>query len=395
MNMKDAYIVSSVRTAVGKAPRGTLRNMRPDDMGAVAVKGAIEQVLGLEPAHIDDVIFGCAFPEAEQGFNLGRVIAQRTGLPDSVAGCTVNRFCASGLQTIAMANQTIMTGQAEVIVAGGAESMSLIPMGGHYLAPNPMMMGETPKAYCTMGITAENVVQEYQISREDQDAFALRSHQRALAAIQQGRFAEEIVPLPVQETLYIDGKPQLVEKVFQVDEGPRSDTSLEALARLQPVFRVDGTVTAGNSSQTSDGGAATVVMSQRMVNELGVQPLGRLLGFAVAGVPPEIMGIGPIAAVPKVLKQVKLNLEDIGLIELNEAFAAQTLVVIRKLSFNEDIVNVNGGAIALGHPLGCTGAKLTATLLHEMKRRGIRYGLVTACVGGGMGAAAVFENLMI
>lgn len=395
MNMKDAYIVSSVRTAVGKSPRGTLRNMRPDDMGAVAVKGAIEQVLGLEPAHIDDVIFGCAFPEAEQGFNLGRVIAQRTGLPDSVAGCTVNRFCASGLQTIAMANQTIMTGQAEVIVAGGAESMSLIPMGGNYLAPNPMMMGETPKAYCTMGITAENVVQEYQISREDQDAFALRSHQRALAAIQQGRFAEEIVPLPVQETLYIDGKPQLVEKVFQVDEGPRSDTSLEALARLQPVFRVDGTVTAGNSSQTSDGGAATVVMSQRMVNELDVQPLGRLLGFAVAGVPPEIMGIGPIAAVPKVLKQVGLNLDDIGLIELNEAFAAQTLVVIRQLSFNEDIVNVNGGAIALGHPLGCTGAKLTATLLHEMKRRGIRYGLVTACVGGGMGAAAVFENLMI
>lgn len=395
MNMKDAYIVSSVRTAVGKAPRGTLRNMRPDNMGAVAVKGSIEQVLGLEPAHIDDVIFGCAFPEAEQGFNLGRVIAQRTGLPDSVAGCTVNRFCASGLQTIAMANQAIMTGQAEVIVAGGAESMSLIPMGGHYLAPNPMMMGETPKAYCTMGITAENVVQEYQISREDQDAFALRSHKRALAAIQQGRFAEEIVPLPVQETLYIDGKPQLVEKVFQVDEGPRSDTSLEALARLQPVFRVDGTVTAGNSSQTSDGGAATVVMSQRMVNELGVQPLGRLLGFAVAGVPPEIMGIGPIAAVPKVLKQVGLNLDDIGLIELNEAFAAQALVVIRKLSFNEDIVNVNGGAIALGHPLGCTGAKLTATLLHEMKRRGIRYGLVTACVGGGMGAAAVFENLMI
>ncbi len=395
MNMKDAYIVSSVRTAVGKAPRGTLRNMRPDDMGAVAVKGAIEQVLGLEPAHIDDVIFGCAFPEAEQGFNLGRVIAQRTGLPDSVAGCTVNRFCASGLQTIAMANQAIMTGQAEVIVAGGAESMSLIPMGGHYLAPNPTMMGETPKAYCTMGITAENVVQEYQISREDQDAFALQSHQRALAAIEQGRFAEEIVPLLVQETLYIDGKPQLVEKVFQVDEGPRSDTSLEALAQLQPVFRVDGTVTAGNSSQTSDGGAATVVMSQRMVNELGVQPLGRLLGFAVAGVPPEIMGIGPIAAVPKVLKQVGLNLEDIGLIELNEAFAAQTLVVIRKLSFNEDIVNVNGGAIALGHPLGCTGAKLTATLLHEMKRRGIRYGLVTACVGGGMGAAAVFENSMI
>lgn len=393
--MKEAYIVSSVRTAVGKAPRGTLRNMRPDDMGAVAVKRAIEQVLGLEPAQIDDVIFGCAFPEAEQGFNLGRVIAQRAGLPDSVAGCTVNRFCASGLQTIAMANQAIMAGQAEVIVAGGAESMSLIPMGGHYLAPNPEVMAEAPKIYCTMGITAENVAEQYQISREDQDAFALRSHQRALAASGQGRFAKEIVPLLVRETLYIDGKPQLLEKCFQVDEGPRPDTSLKALAQLPPVFRVGGTVTAGNSSQTSDGAAATVVMSQRMVNELGVQPLGRLLGFAVAGVPPEIMGIGPVDAVPKLLKQVGLNLDDIGLIELNEAFAAQTLAVIRKLSLNEDIINVNGGAIALGHPLGCTGAKLTATLLHEMKRRGIRYGLVTMCVGGGMGAAGVFENLMI
>jgi len=393
MEMKEAYIVSSVRTAVGKAPRGTLRNVRPDDMGAVAVKGAIERIKDLAPECIDDIIFGCAFPEAEQGFNLGRVIAQRAGLPDSVAGSTVNRFCASGLQTIAMATQAIITGQAEAIVAGGAESMSLIPMGGHYLAPNPEMMTDAPQAYCTMGITGENVAQQYQISREEQDTFALRSHQRALAAIEQGRFAEEIVPLPVRETFYIDGKPQSVEKVFQVDEGPRPDTSLEALARLQPVFRLGGTITPGNSSQTSDGAAATVVMSQRLVNELGVQPLGRMLGFAVAGVPPEIMGIGPIAAVPKVLKQVELTLDDIGLIELNEAFAAQTLAVIDKLGLNEEIVNVNGGAIALGHPLGCTGAKLTATLLHEMKRRGIRYGLVTACVGGGMGAAAVYENL--
>jgi len=393
MEMKEAYIVSSVRTAVGKAPRGTLRNVRPDDMGAVAVKGAIERIKDLAPECIDDIIFGCAFPEAEQGFNLGRVIAQRAGLPDSVAGSTVNRFCASGLQTIAMATQAIITGQAEAIVAGGAESMSLIPMGGHYLAPNPEMMTDAPQAYCTMGITGENVAQQYQISREEQDSFALRSHQRALAAIEQGRFSEEIVPLPVRETFYIDGKPQLVEKVFQVDEGPRPDTSLEALARLHPVFRLGGTITPGNSSQTSDGAAATVVMSQRLVNELGVQPLGRMLGFAVAGVPPEIMGIGPIAAVPKVLKQVGLTLDDIGLIELNEAFAAQTLAVIDKLGLNEEIVNVNGGAIALGHPLGCTGAKLTATLLHEMKRRGIRYGLVTACVGGGMGAAAVYENL--
>ncbi|ARV63066.1 acetyl-CoA acetyltransferase [Nostocales cyanobacterium HT-58-2] len=393
--MKEAYIVSSVRTAVGKAPRGTLRNMRPDDMGAVVTKAAIARVNGLEPAQIDDVIFGCAFPEAEQGFNVGRAIAQRAGLPDSVAGMTVNRFCASGLQTIAMANQAIMVGQAEVMIAGGAESMSLIPMGGHYLAPNPEMMVETPNAYCTMGLTAENVMQSYQISREDQDAFALRSHQRALAAIGQGRFVEEIVPLTVRETLYIDGKPQLVEKVFQVDEGPRPDTSLKVLAKLQPVFRVGGTVTPGNSSQTSDGAAATVLMSDRMVKELGVQPLARMLGFAVAGVPPEVMGIGPVEAVPKVLKQVGLTLDDIGLIELNEAFAAQSLAVIHKLGLNEEILNVNGGAIALGHPLGCTGAKLTATLLHEMKRRGIRYGLVTMCVGGGMGAAAVFENLMI
>lgn len=393
--MKEAYIVSSVRTAVGKAPRGTLRNMRPDNMGAVVTKAAIARVKGLEPAQIDDVIFGCAFPEAEQGFNIGRAIAQRAGLPDSVAGCTVNRFCASGLQTIAMANQAILAGQADVIVAGGAESMSLIPMGGHYLAPNPEMMVETPNAYCTMGLTAENVMRSYQISREEQDAFALRSHQRALAAIEQGRFVEEIVPLTVKETSYIDGKPQPIEKVFQVDEGPRRDTSLQALAKLQPVFRMGGTVTPGNSSQTSDGAAATVVMSDRMVKELGMQPLGRMLGFAVAGVPPEIMGIGPVEAVPKVLKQVDLTLDDIGLIELNEAFAAQSLAVIHKLGLNEEILNVNGGAIALGHPLGCTGARLTATLFHEMKRRGIRYGLVTMCIGGGMGAAAVFENLMI
>lgn len=391
----NAYIVSSVRTAVGKAPRGTLRNVRPDDLGAAVVKGAIEHVPGLEPEHIDDVIMGCAFPEAEQGFNLGRVIAQRAGLPDSVPGCTVNRFCSSGLQTIAMATQAILAGQAEVIVAGGAESMSLIPMGGHYIAPNPQMVADNPDAYCTMGLTAENVAEQFQVSRQDQDAFALRSHQHALAALQAGRFAEEIIPIPVRETLYVGGKPQTIEKVFQIDEGPRPDTSLEALAQLRPVFRVKGTVTAGNASQRSDGAAATVVMSQRRVDELGVQPLARLLGFAVAGVPPALMGIGPIEAVPKVLKQVGLTLNEIGLIELNEAFAAQALPVIRKLELNEDSLNVNGGAIALGHPLGCTGAKLTATLLHEMKRRSIRYGLVTMCIGGGMGAAGVFENLML
>lgn len=392
--MKDAYIVSSVRTAVGKAPRGTLRTMRSDDMGAIAVKAAIDRVKGLEPEQVDDVILGCAFPEAEQGFNLGRIVAQRAGLPDSVAGCTVNRFCASGLQTIAMATQAIMAGQAEVMVAGGAESMSLIPMGGHALAPNPNLMSEMPQAYCTMGLTAENVAHQHGISREDQDAFALRSHQRALAAIQAGKFDEEIVPMQVRETLYQEDELQTKETLFQVDEGPRADTSLEALAKLPAVFHVKGSVTAGNTSQMSDGAAATVIMSEQMVNQLGIQPLGRLLGFATAGVPPEIMGIGPVAAIPKVLRQVGLTLDDIELIELNEAFAAQSLAVIRKLDLNEEILNVNGGAIALGHPLGMTGAKLTATILHEMKRRGVRYGLVTMCVGGGMGAAGVFENLM-
>lgn len=393
--MKDAYIVSTVRTAVGKAPHGTLHTMRPDDMGAIVVKAAIDRIPEFDPNQIDDLIIGCAFPEAEQGFNLGRIMAQRAGLPDAVAGCTVNRFCASGLQAIAMASEAIETGQAEVIIAGGAESMSLIPMGGHYMAPNPELMVATPKIYCTMGATAENVAQQFQISRQDQDQFALRSHQRALAAIRQGRFSDEIVPLPVQESVYVNGEIQVKQTVFQVDQGPRADTNLDALSRLQPVFRVGGTVTAGNSSQMSDGAAATVIMSNRKLNQLDLQPLGRLLGFAVAGVPPEIMGIGPVMAIPKVLKQVGLTLEDIGLIELNEAFAAQTLAVIRKLELNEEIVNVNGGAIALGHPLGCTGAKLTATLLHEMKRRGVRYGLCTMCVGGGMGAAAVFENLML
>ena len=395
MRSQDAYIVSSVRTAIGKAPRGTLHNLRPDDMGAEVVKGAIALVPGLDVNHIDDLIFGCSFPEAEQGFNLGRVIAQRAGLPDSVPGCTVNRFCSSGLQTIAMATQSILAGHADLIVAGGAESMSLIPMGGHVLLPNPDLLAESPQVYLSMGLTAENVAREYHISREDQDAFALQSHQRALAAIQSGRFEREIIPLTVRETLYVDGKTQLVETEFHIDEGPRADTSLEALAKLPAVFRLGGSVTAGNSSQMSDGAAATVVMSDRKVRELNLQPIGRLLGYTVTGVAPELMGIGPVTAIPKVLAQVGLTLNDIGLIELNEAFAAQSLAVIRKLGLNEDIVNVNGGAISLGHPLGCSGAKLTATLLHEMQRRGIRYGLVTMCVGGGMGAAGVFENLML
>ncbi len=395
MAMQTAYIVSAVRTAVGKAPRGAFHNMRPDDLGAIALKAALAKIPNLDPAIIDDVIIGCAMPEAEQGFNIGRIIGQRSGLPDSVPGVTVNRFCASGLQAIAMGTQAIATGQADVIVAGGAESMSLIPMGGHIIAPNPALVAEAPQAYCTMGLTAENVAQMYHISREDQDAFALRSHQRAIAAIQSGRFVDEIVPVTIQETSYVNGQLHKVETVFQTDEGPRSDTSLEALAKLPAVFRVGGSVTAGNASQMSDGAAMTVLMSERMVTELGVKPLGRLLGFAVAGVAPEIMGIGPVAAIPKVLKQVGLTLDDMGLIELNEAFAAQSLAVMRKLGLDEAIVNVNGGAIALGHPLGCTGARLTVTLLNELRRRGMRYGLVTMCVGGGMGAAAVVENLIM
>ena len=393
--MKEAYIVSSVRTAIGKAPRGTLHNVRPDDLGATAVKGAIAKIPNLDPELIEDVIMGCAFPEGEQGFNLGRIVARGAGLPDSVPGCTVNRFCASGLQTIAMASQAITTGQAEVIVAGGAESMSLMPMGGNYLSPNPGLIAESPDTYITMGITAENVAREYNISRHDQDQFALRSHKKALTAINRGYFKAEIVPVKFQETIYVDGKTQTIERVFEVDEGPRSNTSMEALAKLKPVFHVKGTVTAGNSSQMSDGAAATLIMSMKMLNELRIKPIAKLLGYAVAGVAPEIMGIGPVAAVPKVLKQVGLTLHDIGLIELNEAFAGQSLAVIRKLGLDEDIVNVNGGAIALGHPLGCTGAKLTATLLHEMQRRGIRYGMITMCVGGGMGAAGVFENLIL
>jgi acetyl-CoA acyltransferase len=395
MTMTTAYIVSTVRTAIGKAPRGTLRHIRPDDLGAIAVKAALDRVPDLDPMLIDDLIIGCAMPEAEQGFNMGRIISQRIGLPDSVAGVTVNRFCASGLQTIAMATQAIVTGQAEAIIAGGAESMSLIPMGGHIVAPNPQLLAEAPQAYCTMGITAENVAQQFQVSRADQDAFALRSHQRAIAAIQAGRFVDEIIPVPIRETTYVDGQVQTIEKTFQVDEGPRSDTSLAALAQLPAVFRIGGSVTAGNASQMSDGAAATIVMSERLVKSLNIHPLGRLIGFAVVGVPAEIMGIGPSAAVPKVLRQVGMTLDDIGLIESNEAFAAQSLAVIRKLGLDEDIVNVNGGAIALGHPLGCTGARMTATLLHEMIRRGVRYGLVTMCVGGGMGAAAVIENLLV
>ena len=393
--MQDTYIVASVRTAVGKAPRGTLCHMRSDDMGAAVVKGAIAKLPTLTPDHIEDVIMGCAMPEAEQGYNLGRVVAHRAGLSPSVPGMTVNRLCSSGLQTIVIAHQAISLGQADVMVAGGAESMSLIPMGGDRWSPNPAIMAEMPQVYMSMGLTAENVAQQFEVSRVDQDAFALRSHHNALNAINSGRFKEEIIPLTVTETVYKDGDVHPHTTQFAVDEGPRGDTGLTALAALPPVFRRGGSVTAGNSSQMSDGAAATILMSAAKVQELNLTPMARLLGFAVAGVPPQIMGIGPVEAIPKVLQQVGLKLDDIGLIELNEAFASQSLAVIRKLGLNQDIINVNGGAIALGHPLGCSGAKLTATLLHEMKRRQIRYGMVTMCVGGGMGAAGVFENLLL
>jgi acetyl-CoA acyltransferase len=391
----QAYIVSSVRTAIGKAPHGALHTMRPDDLGAIALQATLAQVPALSPDAIEDVVIGCAMPEAEQGYNLGRVIAQRAGLPDSVAGATINRLCSSGLQAIATAHQAITLGQSAVMIAGGAESMSLIPMGGHDLLPNPALLEKMPRVYCTMGLTAENVASQFHISRADQDAFALRSHQKALQAIAQGRFVDEIVPVPLRQTIYANHQLETLEKLFQVDEGPRRDTSLEALAALHPAFRLKGSVTAGNSSQMSDGAAATLLVNEETLRNLNLQPLAKMLGFAVAGVPSEIMGIGPVEAVPKVLKQVGLSLADIGLIELNEAFASQALAVIRKLGLDESIVNVNGGAIALGHPLGCTGARLTATLLHEMKRRGIRYGLITMCVGGGMGAAGVFENLQV
>ena len=395
-----AYIVSSVRTPVGKAGKGTLSNYRPEDLGAEALKGAMGRVDGLDPEMIDDVLMGCAFPEGPQGMNVGRLIAQKAGLPDHVPGATINRFCSSGLQTIAQASQRVVTGTADVIVAGGAESMSQVPMSGFFFQPDPEMTEDNIDTYVSMGITAENVAEEYGVEREDQDRFALRSHERAVDAIDSGRFDEEIVPLEIEETHYhtVNGQKggtSTMTTELTVDEGPRRDTNLEVLSKLPTAFKKGGTVTPGNSSQRSDGGAATVIMSEDRVHELGVDPLGRLIGFSVTGVAPEVMGIGPAEAIPKVLDQTGLDLDDIGLVELNEAFASQSLAVIRDVGLDEDIVNVNGGAIALGHPLGCTGAKLTATLLHEMVRREVRYGICTMCVGGGMGAAGVFENLRL
>jgi acetyl-CoA acyltransferase len=392
--MREALVVSAVRTAVGKAPRGTLRTTRPDDLGAVAVKAAVERVAGLDPKEIEDVIIGCAMPEGEQGMNVARLISLRAGLPIESAAMTVNRYCASGLQTIALAAERIRGGGAEVIVAGGAESMSYVPMGGNKIAVNPWLMENHPAAYMSMGLTAERVARHYGISREASDAFALASHQKALDAIASGKFVDEIVPVPVTNTeINGMGKPKTTETLFSVDEGPRADTSLEALAKLKPVFHAQGMVTAGNSSQTSDGAAAAVIMSGTRAKEIGATPLARFVAFAYAGCLPEEMGIGPVYAIPRALKLAGLALADIDVIELNEAFAAQALAVIQTLGIDPARVNVNGGAIALGHPLGCTGAKLTASLLPEMKRRGAKYGLVTMCVGGGQGAAGIFENL--
>jgi acetyl-CoA acyltransferase len=392
--MDEAVIVSAVRTPVGKAPRGSLRTTRPDEMAAVVIAEAVRRAEGIAPGEIDDVILGCAMPEAEQGLNVARIASLRAGLPTETSALTVNRFCASGLQAIAQGAERIMCGFATTVVAGGTESMSLVPMGGHRVAPNPTLVDTYPDVYLSTGLVAENHAREAAISREAQDAFALRSHEKAIAAIDAGRFAEETIPLPVRLAAANSGpQPVVRETSFEIDEGPRRETSLEALAALRPAFHADGTVTAGNSSQTSDGAAAVVVTSAARARDAGLQPLARFLAFATAGVEPERFGIGPVPAVRKVLRLTGLRLEQIDLVELNEAFAAQVLACLRELPLDPDRLNVNGGAIALGHPLGCTGAKLTTTLLYEMRRRHARYGLVTMCVGGGMGAAGMFERV--
>jgi acetyl-CoA acyltransferase len=392
--MKEAVIVSALRTAIGKAPRGSLKDTRPDDMAGAVIRAAIERVPGLEPDMVEDVILGCATPEAEQGMNVARQASWLAGVPKEASAVTINRFCSSGLQAIAFAAERIMCGWADCIVAGGTETMSLIPMGGNKISPNPTIVDTWPDYYLNMGLTAENLAQKYSITREEADEFSLRSHQKAADAIKAGRFKDEIVPLNVK-TVELDANGKRVTREFEFgqDEGPRADTSLEALGKLRPVFHARGTVTAGNSSQTSDGAAAAVVMSADRARELGVKPIARFVAYAAAGVSPDLMGIGPVAAVPKALKIAGLTLDQIEVIELNEAFAAQALSVIKELGLDQDKLNVNGGAIALGHPLGCTGAKLTATILSEMQRRGARYGMVTMCVGGGMGAAGIYELL--
>ncbi|HTS12308.1 MAG TPA: acetyl-CoA C-acyltransferase [Candidatus Limnocylindrales bacterium] len=401
--MREAVIVSSVRTAVGKAPKGALRTTRPDDLAAAVIKEAVARAKGLDPKEIEDVILGCAMPEAEQGMNVARIAALRAGLPVESSAMTINRFCSSGLQAIALAAERIMAGQGDVAVAGGTESMSMVPMGGNKIAPNPWLMDHYPDAYLGMGLTAENLAVKYGITREQADEFSLASHKKALAAISAGKFKDEIVPLEVNYTVLEaaasangssnGARPKSVKLSFDTDEGPRADTSLEALAKLKPAFHARGTVTAGNSSQTSDGAAASIVMSADRARSLGLKPLARFVAFATAGCPPEEMGVGPVCAIPKALKIAGLTLDQIDVIELNEAFAAQSLSVIKLAGLDPARVNLNGGAIALGHPLGCTGAKLTATILRELDRRNARYGLVTMCVGGGMGAAGIFERL--
>ncbi len=393
--MQDAVIVSATRTAVGRAPHGALKTVRPDEMAAAVIGEALRRAPGVQPSDIEDVILGCAMPEAEQGLNVARIASLRAGIPVTASAVTVNRFCSSGLQAIAYAAERIMCGFGNAAVAGGTESMSMVPMGGNKVSPNPALVDSYPDVYLTTGLVAENHANESRISREEQDAFALRSHERAIAAIDGGRFADEITPLKYQLAVpgNGNGKPSLREVTFNVDEGPRRDTSAQALASLRPAFHAAGTVTAGNSSQTSDGAAAVIVTSASFARERGLQPLARFVAYATAGVEPERFGLGPVPAIRKVLKIAGLSLDDIDLVELNEAFAAQVLACLRELPIDPARLNVNGGAIALGHPLGCTGAKLTTTLLHEMKRRQGRYGMVTMCVGGGMGAAGIFERI--
>ena len=392
--MKEAVIVSAVRTPVGKAKRGRLATVRPDEMAATAISELLKRTPNLDPAQIEDVVIGCAFPEGEQGLNMARMIALRAGLPDSVPAETINRYCASGVQSIAHIAQAIQTGQIEIGIAGGAESMTMVPMAGFKFSPNPYFAQDLPHYYTNMGLTAENVAVKYEISREDQDEFSFKSHQKAAEAVNSGLFDPELVSIDVEIT-ELNGNEKPIKKNFSVkrDEGPREDTSIEALSKLKPAFKEGGVVTAGNSSQMSDGAAAVMVMSAERASQLGLTPVARFVSFAVGGVPPEFMGIGPIVAIPKALKMAGLTLSEIDLIELNEAFAAQSLAVIRTLEMDESKVNVNGGAIALGHPLGCTGSKLTTQLIYEMGRCKSKYGMVTMCIGGGMGAAAIFENL--
>lgn len=391
--MKEAIIVSAARTAVGKANRGATADVRPDEMAAVVIKKVLKRAEPVKAEDVEDVIVGCAMPEGEQGLNVARISLLRAGLPESVPGQTVNRFCSSGLQTIALAAERIMAGFGSCIIAGGTESMSMVPMTGNKFAPNPWLAENYPEVYISMGQTAENVAERYSVSREDQDAFGYRSHRRAVAAQDAGKFNAEIVPVEIEQVVMQNGHAEARTFVFDADEGPRRDTSLEAMAKLKPAFAKNGTVTAGNASQMSDGAAAVMVMEREKAESMGLKPLARFVGYAVSGVAPEIMGIGPVAAVPKVFELTGLSLDDIGLVELNEAFAAQSLAVIRELDLDEAITNVNGGAIALGHPLGCTGAKLTVQIISEMKRRDVQFGLVTMCIGGGMGAAGIFENL--